>query len=211
MRVCNASLVRPYVVRRHENCGAHGGRPALSKACEPKHRLLRLRRGPMLFVGQQSQTNSQLNFGDHAVSPSDGIHPSAAPFRFGGKHHGWIELLFFSRHFFWRSHVRFVRLCNGPRGFWRVAAHHRAGAKRTSDRAVWARHARLWYLAGTSRHKLAGSFAIHCRRCTGCSRRHCAADYCQPGTLRLTIGVLLVIYSLYSLIRPTLKPVRVAS
>ena len=29
----------------------------------------------------------------------------------------------------------------------------------------------------------------------------------DQGTLRLTMGVLLVIYSLYSLIRPTLKPV----
>ncbi len=30
----------------------------------------------------------------------------------------------------------------------------------------------------------------------------------NPGTLRLSIGVLLVIYSLYSLIRPALKPVQ---
>jgi uncharacterized protein len=30
----------------------------------------------------------------------------------------------------------------------------------------------------------------------------------NPGTLRLTIGVLLVIYSLYSLFRPAMKPVR---
>jgi len=30
----------------------------------------------------------------------------------------------------------------------------------------------------------------------------------NPGTLRLSIGILLVIYSLYSLIRPAIKPVR---
>src|ERR1041384_5149212 len=42
---CNTALSHRLGSCKHCRRGACGGRPALLKACEPKHRLLRLRRG----------------------------------------------------------------------------------------------------------------------------------------------------------------------
>src|SRR5689334_13249082 len=113
--------------------------PRLSKACEPKRRLLRLRRGPVLFA--VCPENVQRKSGDKLPPRQMMSIQAPRPSGFGSDRYGWNEPGSISRGGFFRQRdVRYFRLRDGPCGFRGVVAHHYTATKRASHRVVRPRH-----------------------------------------------------------------------
>ena len=87
-------------------------------------------------------------------------------------------------------------------GLRRLASSHHAGPERASHRALRIGHARLWHLARAPRDQVEGGVAVHRRERRGRRHRNSLLTTIDQNSVRLTIGVLLIVFSLYNLLRP---------
>jgi uncharacterized protein len=89
-----------------------------------------------------------------------------------------------------------------------MAAHHHTDADRNTDRRLQPRDAELRHLEVEARSELAKGGTIHHRGSVGVPIGTTLLTHINPAYLRTGLGALLVVYSIYSLVRPAFKPVQ---
>jgi uncharacterized protein len=84
--------------------------------------------------------------------------------------------------------------------------HIIAGPDGGVDRRVWSLHPGLWRLEAAANVELANRGAIHYWRRTRGPARGDAAHLSGSNYVRLNVGALLLVYSIYGLSKPTFRP-----
>ena len=92
-----------------------------------------------------------------------------------------------------------------------MAAHHHADPDRGPDRRLWPADARLRHREAAARIELAKHLAARTRHDDRHPHRRDAVDPDRPDLDRFGVGVLLVAYSIYSLVRPPLGPFKIGA
>ena len=109
----------------------------------------------------------------------------------------------------WRLRQRLFRLRDGARGVRHLAAHHHADPDRDTHRRLWSADAGLRHRQFASGAELAKYLATRARHRDRNPDRGDFIDYTNPSYVRFGVGVLLVLYAIYSLACPAFKPMQI--
>src|SRR5215470_2101467 len=89
-----------------------------------------------------------------------------------------------------------------------LAAHSFADADRDIDHCLRSRGAGHLGLEITARAAMESALAVPARRAFGVPLGVAILEWARPDYVRVTVGVVLVLYSAYSLARPAMKPIK---